>query len=204
MIVIGVTGSFGKTTTKDFIAHLLSQKYKTEKTLANQNTDWGIARKAADLAKDTEIFVVEMGAYKKGEIKKVTEFVKPNLAVVTGIEPQHLALFGSLQNIKEAKYELIQALPKNGEAVFNGNNIGCIEMFEWAKKDAKKASLYEVLENANPQKNTELTISATKLSGIGSTIVIKHGGTKKTVQTVLSSLSLMLLHIDTSLFFTAP
>ncbi len=134
-IVIGITGSYGKTTTKEFVAHLLSQKFKVAKTEGSENTEFGVARKAIlNVKSGTEFFVVEMGAYKRGEIKKLTEIVHPSIGILTGIEEQHLALFGSLENIKKAKFELIESLPQEGLAIFNFNNKHCRELFLRAKK----------------------------------------------------------------------
>ncbi len=134
--VIGVTGSYGKTSTKDFIAQVLAKKYKVAKTQGTNNTKIGIAQNIlSELKSDTEIFVVEMGAYKKGEIADICRLIQPNISVVTGINEQHLAIFGNLDNLIEAKYEIVEALPKNGIAVFNGNNPYCLKM---AQKAAKK------------------------------------------------------------------
>ncbi|MCJ7805148.1 UDP-N-acetylmuramoyl-tripeptide--D-alanyl-D-alanine ligase [Patescibacteria group bacterium] len=132
--VIGVTGSYGKTTTKDFIAHLLSEKYQIVKTTGSQNTEFGIALNILEnLKKGTKYFIAEMGAYKRGEVKVLADIVKPKMGVITGIEAQHLFLFGSLENIKKTKFELIEALPPNGTAVFNFSNPGCVELAQEAK-----------------------------------------------------------------------
>lgn len=143
-VVVGITGSYGKSTTKELIAHILSHKYKVEKTEKNLNTDWGVARKATSLALDTEVFVVEMGAYKKGETKSIAEVVKPRIGIITGIEPQHLSLFGSMENIKSAKYELIKSLPQDGIAIFNVTNPACRELAERAKSEGRKVYTYAV------------------------------------------------------------
>ncbi|MBU0570023.1 UDP-N-acetylmuramoyl-tripeptide--D-alanyl-D-alanine ligase, partial [Patescibacteria group bacterium] len=132
--VIGITGSYGKGTTKDFLAHLLSQKFSVEKSIGSQNTDFGIARKAQKIKKDTEFFIVEMGAYKRGEINKLCEIVNPEVGIITGIEEQHLALFGSLENIRKTKFELVENLPKDGVVFFNLNNAHCRQLAEKAKK----------------------------------------------------------------------
>ncbi|MEK7521805.1 MAG: UDP-N-acetylmuramoyl-tripeptide--D-alanyl-D-alanine ligase [Patescibacteria group bacterium] len=143
-IVIGVTGSFGKSTTKEFVAHLLSFKYKVEKTEKNLNTDWGVANAAANLSKNTQVFVCELGAYKKGEIKSSCEIVHPKIGVITGIEPQHLSLFGSMENLKKAKYELVESLPLGGLAIFNATNEGAHELSERAKSKGRSVITYGV------------------------------------------------------------
>src|SRR3989344_5969571 len=134
-VVVAVTGSYGKSTTKEFAAHILGTSFVVAKTVGSQNTDFGVARAAANLKNGTEIFVAEVGAYKRGEIKRVASFLKPKVAIVTGIEPQHLSLFGSLENILKAKYELVEHLAEDGFAIFNFGNEYCREMAGWAKKE---------------------------------------------------------------------
>lgn len=132
--VIGITGSYGKTTTKEFLAQILLRRFKVCKTEGTVNTAIGVALTVLRRLKGSdEIFVVEMGAYKKGEIREICAMVKPQVGVLTGISSQHLALFGSLKNLMEAKFELIRALPKEGEAFFNGENKHCLELAEKAK-----------------------------------------------------------------------
>lgn len=138
-VVVGVAGSYGKTTTKEFIAQLLATRYKTAKTLRHENTEFGVARAAAQIAADTQFFVVEMGAYKKGEIKKLADIVRPSVGVITGIEPQHAALFGSLSEIRRTKYELIKSLPEGGLSVFNWTNSYCRQLAKLARKRWKVA-----------------------------------------------------------------
>jgi len=123
LTVIGITGSYAKTSVKEILAHFLSAKYQVCKTKGTDNTPIGVAKTILkNLRKSHQIFVVEMGAYKSGEIKQICQIVKPSIAILTGITQQHLGLFGSLENIINTKYELIQALPKDGLAVFNGQD----------------------------------------------------------------------------------
>lgn len=134
LITIGITGSYGKTSTKEFLAGILSTKYKVLKTMGSQNTEIGIAKTIIDSLKDQQIFVCEMAAYKKGEIKSICDMVKPKIGIITAINEQHVELFGSLENTIAAKFELIEALPKKGLAVFNGNNANTRQLAEKAKK----------------------------------------------------------------------
>ncbi len=123
LIVIGITGSYGKTSTKEFLYEVLKNKYKVLKTKKNQNSEVGISQCILnDLNSEHEVFIVEMGAYGRGGIKLLCDIVKPKIGVLTGINEQHMALFGSQDNITKTKFELIQSLPKNGLAVLNGNN----------------------------------------------------------------------------------
>ena len=133
--VIAITGSYGKTTTKDFVTHFLSQKYKTQKTEKSENTFFGVVRTINNkLTNDTRYFVCEIGAYKKGEIKELAEVVKPKMAIITGIEPQHVDLFGSMNNLKDAKFEIVDSLKNEGFAIFNLSDIEVFAMHEKAKR----------------------------------------------------------------------
>lgn len=144
--VIGITGSYGKTSTKDFLATILGEKFTVAKTPEFTNTDIGIAKFILkELQPAHEVFVVEMGAYKKGEIKVICNMVKPQIGVITGINEQHLELFGSIENTKRAKFELIESLTKGGNAIFNGNNNHCVEMAEWTKALKIKATTFKTV-----------------------------------------------------------
>ncbi|MDD5145193.1 MAG: Mur ligase family protein, partial [Candidatus Pacebacteria bacterium] len=85
------------------------------------------------LKKEHQIFICELAAYKKGEIKSACKFVKPQIGILTGINQQHLSLFGSQQNIIDAKFELIEALPEDGAAFFNERNKFCLELYQKTK-----------------------------------------------------------------------
>lgn len=134
LTVVGITGSYGKTSTKEFLRTILSEKFSVLSTAEHHNTDIGVAQCIRDnLKKNHQIFIVEMGAYKKGEISNICEIVNPEIGLITGINQQHLALFGSMKNLLEAKYELIEALSKEGLAVFNGDNEYCLEFYQKTK-----------------------------------------------------------------------
>jgi UDP-N-acetylmuramoyl-tripeptide--D-alanyl-D-alanine ligase len=134
LLVIGITGSYGKTSTKEFLATILSEKYKVLKTAEHQNSEVGISQCILnDLKPEHEIFIVEMGAYNRGGIKLLCDIVKPKIGVITGINEQHLATFGSLENIIKGKYELIESLPEDGVAFFNGKNKYCLELYQKTK-----------------------------------------------------------------------
>ncbi len=120
--VVAITGSFGKTSTKDILYTLLFKKYYAVKTPKSFNTPQGIAQIVLEMVKiNSDIFICEMGAYKIGEIKKICDFIKPDIGIITAIAPQHLERFRSLENIAKAKFELIQSLPTDGTAILNGN-----------------------------------------------------------------------------------
>jgi UDP-N-acetylmuramoyl-tripeptide--D-alanyl-D-alanine ligase len=136
LLVIGITGSYGKTSTKEFLSYILSRKFKVLKTKKHQNSEVGIARCILnELRPDHQIFVCEMGAYNKGGIKLLAGMAKPKIGILTGLNEQHLATFGSFENIIKTKYELIDGLPNNGFAVFNGENNYCRELYEKTEID---------------------------------------------------------------------
>ena len=131
---VAVTGSYGKSTTKEIIYQILSQRFNTIKTEKNNNTDVGIASTVLKkLKKDTEIFVAEMGAYKIGEIEDCCKVVSPNIAIITGIDQQHLSLYGSIKAILDSSYEVIECLVPGGLTIFNGDNEYCIKLAEKTK-----------------------------------------------------------------------
>ncbi|MCA9383233.1 UDP-N-acetylmuramoyl-tripeptide--D-alanyl-D-alanine ligase, partial [Candidatus Dojkabacteria bacterium] len=143
--VIAITGSYGKTTTKELLFQILSNKFITAKTPENHNTDVGIAQAITNFVnEDTEIFIAEMGAYKKGEIMKSTKVAPPDISIVTGVEGQHLSIFGTIENVFEAKYEIIQGMKDDGLAILNGNNEYAVRMAE--RTDKEKIMYYSINE----------------------------------------------------------
>lgn len=135
LIKIGITGSYGKSTTKEFLSQILTSKYKVLKTPENTNTPVGIAKLILEkLNKSHEVFVCEMGAYKKEDITTISGVVKPDIGFLTGLNDQHLSLFGSFENIKKAKYSLIESLPQDGLSFFNGENKEVKKLYQKTKK----------------------------------------------------------------------
>lgn len=127
-VKIGITGSYGKTSCKNILADILSTKYRVLKTDKNFNTPLGIARTAGNIRGDEEIFIAEMGARRPGDIRELARLVKPKYAIVTGVAPQHLATFKTVDAIYRTKKELVDCLPPDGYAVFNGDNSYTREM----------------------------------------------------------------------------
>lgn len=127
--VIGITGSYGKTSTKYFLKTILSEKYNTLMTPESYNTPMGITRVIREqLTVDHEVFVCEMGARNVGDIKELVELARPTIGIISSIGAQHLETFKSVENIKNTKNELIEGLPLGGTAVFNGDNEYCMEL----------------------------------------------------------------------------
>lgn len=118
--VIGVTGSYGKTSTKFIVNSILSQKYNTLVTPESYNTTMGVVRTINENLKPIhELFICEMGAKYVGDIKEITDIVNPTYGVLTAIGPQHLDTFKTLDNVKKTKLELVDSLPENGIAFVN-------------------------------------------------------------------------------------
>jgi len=129
--VIGITGSYGKTTTKNFLRDIMSVRYRTYATPKSYNTLMGVSLAInRDLTDDysTEYFISEMGAYVPGEIARICQLTPPDISIVTEVGPQHLERFGSLKNVKIAKYEIISNLAPDGVGVFNWDNSYIQEM----------------------------------------------------------------------------
>jgi UDP-N-acetylmuramoyl-tripeptide--D-alanyl-D-alanine ligase len=125
-LVIGVTGSFGKTSTKYLLEHLLTNHRRVLKTPLSYNTLMGICRVINEsLRANCEVFIAEMGAYRRSDIKELCDFVHPTIGILTAIGPQHLERFKTIDNVQAAKYELIEALPSSGVAIFNNDDPRC-------------------------------------------------------------------------------
>ena len=123
LLVIGITGSYGKTSTKEFLAEILSQKFRVLKTKEHQNSEVGISQSILkDLRKEHQIFIAEMGAYNRGGIKLLCQIAEPKIGILTGVNEQHMATFGSQQNIIKAKFELIESLKEDGTAILNDSS----------------------------------------------------------------------------------
>lgn len=121
--VVGITGSYGKTSTKEFLAHILSKRFRVLKTKEHQNSEVGISQTILrELKPEHEVFVCEMGAYNKGGIHLLCGIAKPSIGILTGLNEQHMATFGSQENIIQAKFELIKDLPREGLAILNKDN----------------------------------------------------------------------------------
>jgi len=135
--VIGITGSYGKTTTKVCIGAVLSQQWETLITPASFNSRLGVIRTINEaLEPSHEAFVVEMGMYRTGDITELCDLVHPQIGVLTAIGPVHLERLGSIEAIADAKSELARALPADGHLVANGDDPRVREIAARASVDA--------------------------------------------------------------------
>ncbi len=120
LIVIGVTGSFGKTSTKNYLASVLAEKYNVLVTPGNFNTLLGVIRTIREhLRPYHQVFIVEMGAKQRNDIKEICDLVHPTIGIVTAVGEMHLETFKSVENIQDTKFELINSLPADGLGVIN-------------------------------------------------------------------------------------
>src|SRR5215470_1083306 len=120
--VVGITGSAGKTTTKDAVAHILSRRYHVLKSVGNFNNHFGLPLMLLRLEPGHDVAVIEMGMSHAGEIRALAQIAQPEIGVVTSVAPVHLEFFDSLAGIARAKYELIESLPVRGTAVLNADD----------------------------------------------------------------------------------
>lgn len=121
--VIGITGSYGKTSSKNILSDILNVKYNALPSPKNFNTPYGLIITVNNhLDKFDDILIAEMGAYKVGEIKDLCDLVKPKYGILTKIGTAHIEIFGSQENIQKGKFELIESLPHDGIGVLNGDD----------------------------------------------------------------------------------
>ena len=120
--IVGVTGSNGKTSTKDITAALLSQKYKTQRTMGNYNTEIGVPFTLLSLNEDCEAAVIEMGMERKGEIDFLTDLVQPAVAIITSIGLVHIDNFPSIEEIAKAKLEIVKGIKDGGLFIYFGDD----------------------------------------------------------------------------------
>lgn len=128
--VVGITGSYGKTSTKEILSTILESRFSVLKPPASYNTPLGLSRVVnRGLTSGTDVLIAEMGAYYRGDIKTLCEIAPPSIGILTAVSPQHLERFKTLDNIATAKYELIEAViaghGPNGVAIFNVDNDFC-------------------------------------------------------------------------------
>lgn len=136
LVLIGITGSYGKTSTKLLLTHILKTKFNVFATRQSHNTlfsvSWDILR---FLSNSRTHAIIEYGAYKLGEIRQLTKLISPQIAILTGITKQHYGLFGSYENLKKAKFELLASLPPDGMAFINCEDKNTKEIQEMADRE---------------------------------------------------------------------
>lgn len=119
---VAITGSVGKTTTKEFVAAVLSESYRVHKTAGNYNSNIGMPLSMLEMSNDTEVSVLEMGMSAFGEIEYLSRIAEPDIAIVTNIGSSHMGHLGSRENIGRAKLEIVKGLKKGGVLLLNGDD----------------------------------------------------------------------------------
>jgi len=160
--VVGITGSVGKTSTKDMIASVVSTKYKTLKTIGNYNNDIGLPLTILRLQEE-EVMVLEMGMNALNEITLLSQIARPDIAVITNIGSSHIGNLGSRENILKAKLEIIDGINQNGQLIVNGDNDLLRKYYQ-----EKPQTSYQVIcygyQNSNEIMATNLDIQETRSS----------------------------------------
>ena len=165
--IIGITGSNGKTTTKDLIAHFLQSKFKVEKTLGNYNTSISVPLSIFSFSLKTDIYVLELGANRVGDIDYLSSMVKPHYGIITSISPAHLEGFGSIENIEKEKKSIL----KHSQKKYNFNEL-------------KPHSV----DNLQPRNNSKIFIKNVEIASHISNEVLKDfNGSDLKVESLLDS-----------------
>ncbi|HEY7123795.1 MAG TPA: UDP-N-acetylmuramoyl-tripeptide--D-alanyl-D-alanine ligase [Ktedonobacterales bacterium] len=172
--VIGITGSYGKTSTKQILTTMLSAKLKTLATPGSFNTPMGVCRVInGDLLPEHVVFVVEMGAYMRGEIAELCRLARPQLGIITAVGPQHLERFGSIENVMLGKNELMQALPDGAPAIYNGDNVYCQRLIKQMQAEGRVKVLSYSLDAANTEAQVVATDIQVTRQGLTFTVIAR-------------------------------
>ena len=162
--VVGITGSYGKTSTKYILHRILSEKFNTLMTPDSYNTPMGICKVIrGQLTSEHEIFIVEMGAYKRGDIRELCNLASPQIGILTAVGPQHLERFKSVENIAKTKYELIESLPHDGLGVFNCDNEICAELADKREQDGNPVRRYATEPSSLVSASKRAQLTATNI-----------------------------------------
>ena len=172
LIRIGITGSYAKTSVKHILFDMLSEKYNVCMSPHSFNTPMGLTKVVLKYLKpENQILIAEMGAKQVGDIAYLCNIINPQHAIITGIGSQHLETFGSVENIKKTKNELVLALPENANVVFNMENKGARELFEECTLKNKFLAGFG--------EDSELKVSNVDITSNGMTFTLEYNGKSK-------------------------
>jgi UDP-N-acetylmuramoyl-tripeptide--D-alanyl-D-alanine ligase len=170
LISVGITGSYGKTSTKFAAATIIKEKFNILITPESYNTPMGISKIINDkLTDEHDVFIAELGATKVGDIDEVAALTNPKIGILTSIGPCHLETFKSIDNIMRTKYELIERLPADGVAIFNYDN-------EYVKKLANKTFKEKILYGIKNIEDTDVFATDIRVGNTGSKFTLCING----------------------------
>ncbi len=173
--VIGITGSLGKTTTKEVVAGVLSRKRRVLKSEGNLNSEIGLPVTLLNgLSSHHEIAVLEMGMYQQGDVRLLANLARPRIGVVTTVLPVHLERLGTIERIRQAKQELVEELPPTGVAVLNADDARVLQM---AAATRARVVTYGVAPSADVRAED---IDSQGLQGVE--FELEHGGRRRHVR----------------------
>lgn len=172
--VVGITGSVGKTSTKDIIASVMAKKYNVHKTQGNYNNQIGVPLTVMGL-KDHNAMVIEMGMNMPNEISALSQIARPSVAVITNVGTAHIGNLGSRENILKAKLEILDGLDKDGTLIINNDNDKLHNWYESHKKDAKAENNIEIV-TFGMENQSDIMPYDVKLSENGSSYKIDIDG----------------------------
>lgn len=168
LTVIGITGSYGKTSTKHFLKRILDEKFDVLMTPGSYNTPMGVIRTVREMMKPYHtVFICEMGAKQKGDVKEICDLVHPDMGIITAVGPMHLESFKTMENVQATKFELADALPEGGFLAVNndfeycaGRPVGNVETARYTlKENAGSGIAYKVTDIVYSQGGTEFRIT---------------------------------------------
>lgn len=168
--IIGITGSYGKTSTKHYLKRILEEHFSTAMTPGSYNTTLGVIRTVREYLKPyDEVFIVEMGAKQPGDIKEICDLVHPTIGIITAVGEQHLESFGSIERVQSTKFELADALPPDGLIVVNDDfpyvanrNVSNTNSVRYAVASTANADFRATDIRYSPD-GTDFTIESTQL-----------------------------------------
>lgn len=197
--VVGITGSIGKTTTKEFTSALLEKRFKVLKSEGNFNNHLGLPLSVLRLREDHEIAVLEMGMSHAGEIKSLTQIAPPDVAVITNVKPVHLEFMKNMTNIADAKKEILVGMKPNGTAILNGDD-------PWVNKISSAWKGEKVFFGFS--KNWDISAQNIQKTGLnGMSFELNYGGLRKKVALPSfydSTLSNFLAAVAVAFTFSVP
>ena len=183
LIKIGITGSYGKTSTKNILAALLGVRYRVVASPASFNTPMGFARTVNEnLQPDTQVLIMEMGARQPGDIRELCRLCEPQHGIVTSIGECHLATFGDIQTVARTKAELFDSLPAGGVAVTDGDNPWCRTLLHpnlILVRSADTPVIATSLPGAHQQKNLQMAAALARSLGVSDADIARRAAELK-------------------------